>query len=99
MMDMRRHEDEVVEPNEMGSHEPMLEPADDHLDLSNASPAPRRRWRRTLAGLCLLLIVAAPLALGAWRHGSQHREVMTTANQRRNFVPNVRVSAVKANDS
>jgi RND family efflux transporter MFP subunit len=98
MMDIRRHEDEVVEPDEMGSREPMLEPADDHLDMSQAS-VPRRRWRRAVVGLCMLLVVAAPLGLGTWRHATQHREVMTTADQRRDFVPNVRVSAVKANNS
>jgi RND family efflux transporter MFP subunit len=94
-MDMQRHEDEVIEPDEMGSQGPILEPEDEATD---ARPKPRRRARRVMLGLCGLVILAAPLGFGGWRHVLQHRETMATAGQHQNFVPNVRVTTVKAND-
>ncbi len=38
------------------------------------------------------------MAVGAWRHYSQHREVIATAEQRSDFVPQVRVATVKPSD-
>jgi RND family efflux transporter MFP subunit len=42
----------------------------------------------------VLLLFTAALALGVWRHYEQHRQVMDTAEQQANFVPNVRVEQV-----
>jgi len=47
-----------------------------------------------LLGLGVLLLFAAALSLGVWRHYDQHRQVMDTAQQQANFVPSVRVEAV-----
>jgi RND family efflux transporter MFP subunit len=94
-MDMRRHEDEVVEPDDVGLRGPVIEP--EH-DVADVRPKPRRRWRRRMLGLCGLLILAMPLGFGGWRHALQHRETIATAEQQQNFVPNVRVATVKAND-
>src|SRR5215831_9659013 len=49
---------------------------------------------RRLLGLSVLLLFTAALGLGVWRHYQQHRQVMDTAEQQANFVPNVRVEAV-----
>ena len=50
---------------------------------------------RTL-GLGALLILVAAVAAGAWSHLAQYREVKAVAEQRRDFVPSVRVASVQA---
>ena len=49
-------------------------------------------------GLGVLLVLVGALGFGAWRHYSQQREVMATSEQRRDFVPSVRVATVRASD-
>jgi RND family efflux transporter MFP subunit len=63
-----------------------------------ARPKPLRRWGGWLIGLGVLLALGGGLAFGAWRSVAQHREVMAVSEQRRNFVPNVRVATVQASD-
>jgi hypothetical protein len=55
------------------------------------------RWGGRLFALGAFLLLAAGLSLGAWRHYSQHQEVMATAAQDRDFVPRVRVATVEPN--
>src|SRR5712671_5201623 len=68
-----------------------------HPDTPEAPPSgptgPGGSGRRLL-GLGVLLLFTAALALGVWRHYEQHRQVMDTAEQQANFVPNVRVEQV-----
>src|SRR5947209_19447961 len=59
---------------------------------------PRRRGGRLLA-LGVLLVLAGALAFGAWRYYSQHREAVAISQQRREFVPSVRVASVRASGS
>jgi RND family efflux transporter MFP subunit len=61
-------------------------------------PRARRRWRGRLIGFAICLIPVAALAFGATRYYTHYREAMTTAEQKRNFVPQVRVAAVKPSD-
>jgi RND family efflux transporter MFP subunit len=61
-------------------------------------PRQRRRWGGRLLGLGAFLLLAAALAVGAWRSYSQHREAIATSEQHRDFVPSVRVAAVRASD-
>src|SRR5260370_38261020 len=51
---------------------------------------------RRLLGLGALLLLLAGLALGVWRHDALHLEVTAAAEQHRDFVPSVRVEAVRA---
>jgi RND family efflux transporter MFP subunit len=60
------------------------------------SPGQARRWAGRLFGLAVLLVLGAALAFGAWRYHRQQSEVMATSAQHRDFVPNVRVSTVRA---
>jgi RND family efflux transporter MFP subunit len=62
-----------------------------------ARPAVRRRWGGRLFALSGFLLLAGGVSLGAWRHYSQHQEVMATAERERDFVPSVHVAAVEAN--
>src|ERR1700730_13727126 len=66
-------------------------------DKTGAAPrrADRRRW--TVLGLVLVLMTT--LALGAWSHYAQHRQVIATAEQSRDLVPEVRVASVQPGDS
>jgi multidrug efflux pump subunit AcrA (membrane-fusion protein) len=57
----------------------------------------QRRWGGRLFALGGFLLLAGGVALGAWRHYSQHQEVMATAERERDFVPSVRVAMVEAN--
>jgi RND family efflux transporter MFP subunit len=71
-------------------------PAPDHdaPEAPPTTPEGRGGAGRWLLGICVLVLFIAPLALGVWRHYEQHRQVMDTAEQQANFVPNVHVEAV-----
>jgi RND family efflux transporter MFP subunit len=56
----------------------------------------RRRWGSLLFGLSAFLLVAGGVAFGASRSYSQQRDVMATAQRLRDFVPSVRLAAVRA---
>src|SRR6266571_632551 len=51
---------------------------------------------RRLLGLGALLLLLGGLAVGVWRHYALHLEVTAAAEQHRDFVPTVRVEAVRA---
>jgi RND family efflux transporter MFP subunit len=75
--------------------QPLLPAPDrDTAEWPSVESARRRRSGRRLLGFGVLLLFAAALALGVWRHYEQHRQVMDTAEQQANFVPGVRVEAV-----
>jgi RND family efflux transporter MFP subunit len=52
--------------------------------------------RARILSLGALLILVAAVAAGAWSHLAQYREVKAVAEQRRDFVPSVRVASVQA---
>src|SRR5271157_651503 len=51
---------------------------------------------RRLFGFGALLLLLGGLAIGVWKHYARHLEVTAAAEQHRDFVPNVRVEAVRA---
>jgi RND family efflux transporter MFP subunit len=59
---------------------------------------PSRAKGRWLFGVAALLLLAGGLGAGAWRHYQAQLAVAATAEQNRDFVPNVRVAAVRASD-
>ncbi len=61
------------------------------------SEGARHGGRWFFIGVAVLLVGA--LALGFWRHYTLHAQVMSTADQRRDFVPSVRVAPVRASAS
>jgi RND family efflux transporter MFP subunit len=61
-------------------------------------PHARRRWGGRLLALGTFLLLAGGLAFGAARYYTQYREVMATAEQRRSFVPSVRVATIRPSD-
>jgi RND family efflux transporter MFP subunit len=54
----------------------------------------RRRWGGRLFAIGAFLLLTGGVALGAWEYYSRQQEVMTTAEQERDFVPSVRVATV-----
>ena len=58
---------------------------------------PRRRWGRLVCILFLVLFAGA-LGVGAWGYYAQERAVAATTEQRRDFVPQVRVATIRASD-
>ena len=71
-------------------------PAPDHdaPEAPPTTPEGRGGSARRLFGLGVLVLFMAALALGVWRHYEQHLQVVDTAEQQANFVPNVHVEAV-----
>jgi RND family efflux transporter MFP subunit len=61
--------------------------------------ADRRRWTGRLPVLGVVLLLVTALAFGAWSHYEQHRQVIATAEQSRDLVPEVRVASVQPGDS
>lgn len=59
------------------------------------APAPGTSRRRRLVGFGLVLVAATALASGAWSHYAEHRQVLATAAQARDSVPQVRVATVE----
>ena len=51
---------------------------------------------RRLLGLGALLLLLGGLAVGVWRHYTLHLEVTAAAKQHHDFVPSIRVEAVRA---
>jgi RND family efflux transporter MFP subunit len=56
----------------------------------------RRTGRRLAIGV--IVVLATGLAYGAWQSYARHQAVMATAQQQRDFVPALRVAAVKSSD-
>jgi RND family efflux transporter MFP subunit len=56
----------------------------------------RRRWGARLFALGGALALAGGISVGTWGQQSQQQQVMATAEQERDFVPNVRVATVEA---
>ena len=83
--------------NDIPSHDRGRQPVSDRA--SETGPENRRegqrRWGARLLGLGVLLALAGALAGGGWRHYLQQREAIAVSEQRRNFVPRVRVATVK----
>jgi RND family efflux transporter MFP subunit len=75
-------------------HEPVVDPKTWKVPSDRPDAGPRLGG--LLFGLGAFLLLAGGLAFGASRSYSQYREVMATAEQVRNFVPSVRVVAVRA---
>ena len=76
---------------------------DPETDRVIALPDPVRKRRRGYGGALLgagaFLLLAGGLAIGGWRHYQAELEVAATAQQSRALVADVRVAAVRANDS
>jgi RND family efflux transporter MFP subunit len=58
----------------------------------------RRRWGRRLAVLAACLVPVAALTFGGVQYYWRYNAVMATAEQQRDFVPTVRVAAVKPSE-
>jgi RND family efflux transporter MFP subunit len=72
----------------------IVPPGDRGAPASARKPHPLGRW---VFGICTLLPLTGGLAFGAWQHYADARAVMTTAQEQRDFVPNVHVAPVRAN--
>ena len=67
-------------------------------DRENETTKPESEKRRRggrLAAFGLVLVAVAALALGAWSHYAERRQTLATAEQERDFVPQVRVASVE----
>ena len=61
-------------------------------------PDARHRWGGRLLALGAFLLLGGGLAFGAARYYTQHGQAMASVEQRRNFVPSVRVATVRPSD-
>ncbi|SHN73358.1 efflux RND transporter periplasmic adaptor subunit [Bradyrhizobium erythrophlei] len=86
----------------MNSNEPLnFKRALETNDKAGASlrRADRGRWTGLLPVLGVVLLLVTTLAFGAWSHYEQHRQVIATAEQSRDLVPEVRVASVQPGGS
>ena len=80
--------------------------------MTSERPSPQRRRRdhppmakairgngRPHSRLAVLGLLCVALAIGFWRHYALHAQVMSAAEQRRDFVPSVRTAPVRASGS
>jgi RND family efflux transporter MFP subunit len=73
-----------------------FEPPETDHEIEPADLRPgNRRWVGQVSGVGLALVLTTALASGAWSHYEQHRQVVTTARQSRDLVPQVRIAAVR----
>jgi RND family efflux transporter MFP subunit len=80
----------------------LIRPSDeghDMIDPTDIPTAERRGYKGLSLGLGTFVLLAGALALGGWSAHEQQRQVAATAEQHRDFVPNVRVAEVKASDA
>jgi RND family efflux transporter MFP subunit len=79
-------------------------PANDRIteappeNVPDTRVATRRGWGGRLVGMGLVVVFGGALAVGGWRYYAQQRETVAVSQQRRNFVPSVRVATVRAGD-
>jgi len=79
----------------------LIRPSDeghDRIDPTDIPTAERRGYKGLSLGLGAFVLLAGALALGGWSAHEQQRQVAATAEQHRDFVPNVRVAEVKASN-
>jgi RND family efflux transporter MFP subunit len=87
--------------NDVPSHDRGPKPVSDRAsEIGRKFPPEDHRkgqpgWGARLLGLGVLLALGGALAGGGWRHHLQQREAIAVSEQRRNFVPRVRVATVK----
>jgi RND family efflux transporter MFP subunit len=87
-------------------HARLIATPDPHVETGrNSEPAPTlpikrgSRLSRWLFGAGALVLLAGGLAFGTWQYDTAYRQVMASAELRRNLVPSVRVALVRASDS
>jgi RND family efflux transporter MFP subunit len=61
-------------------------------------PTGKRRYGGIVLAVSAILILAAAVALGSWRSYALYREALSTAQQRRDFVPSLRAASIQSSD-
>ncbi|VIO76415.1 Macrolide export protein MacA [Bradyrhizobium ivorense] len=73
--------------------------SDSGAPLLRTEGEPPRRYGGPVLGATVLLLLAAGLGAGGWRHYEAGRAVAATAREARDMVPEVRVATVRASAS
>ena len=63
-----------------------------------AQPTGKRRYGGIVLAVSAILILTAAVALGSWRSYALYREALSTAQQRRDFVPSLRAASIQSSD-
>src|SRR5271168_2839086 len=79
-------------PHERLPDNPAVEPTPPPVEAKRGGGA-------RILGLAVVLLLCWALALGFWQHYRLHAQVMTTAEQLRDFVPTVRAAPVRPSAS
>ena len=70
----------------------------DH-DSKSAGPITKAMTGARNLAIAVLALLCVALAIGVWRHYTLHAQVMSAAEQRRDFVPSVRTAPVRSSGS
>lgn len=84
---MKDFDPQMLERPAWGRRNPLPPPAEHDRSSS---------FGRRLLGLAAILLLLGAVAFGVWRHYAAHLDVVAIAEQHRDFVPSVRVTAVQA---
>jgi RND family efflux transporter MFP subunit len=96
MNDIQHHEPQAADVHvRLPGDRPPGEPERPGREPDVVAVKSRRRIGRRLLTAGVLLLGAATLAFGFWRHYSLHAQALATAELRRDFVPNVRTAPVR----
>jgi RND family efflux transporter MFP subunit len=68
------------------------------IAAGGAQPTGKRRYGGIVLAVSAILILAAAVALGSWRSYALYREALSTAQQRRDFVPSLRAASIQSSD-
>jgi RND family efflux transporter MFP subunit len=68
------------------------------IAAGGAEPTGKRRYGGIVLAVSAILILAAAVALGSWRSYALYREALSTAQQRRDFVPSLRAASIQSSD-
>jgi len=68
------------------------------IAAGGAQPTGKRRYGGIVLAVSAILILTAAVALGSWRSYALYREALSTAQQRRDFVPSLRAASIQSSD-
>jgi RND family efflux transporter MFP subunit len=88
-----------TDPGDRGPGRPPAEPNRPATDPNSPTVKTKRVGGARLLAVCVLVLLGGALAIGFWQHYRLNAQVLTTAEQRRDFIPTVRAAPIRASAS
>ena len=88
-----------TDPGDRGPGRSPAEPDRPAIDPNSPTVKTKRVPGARLLAICALVLLGGALAIGFWQHYRLRAQVLTTADQHRDFIPTVRAAPVRASAS